>query len=80
MGRLLRVSLSHSSSTSGLKAIHPPRHNGPYVWSLDRTSAPMSFRENLIFSPLSAYSLTPKANKGFLGPPNIDQNLHAKQR
>jgi hypothetical protein len=57
-----KVSLSHFGHTSGLQAIHPLCHNGLYV----RTSTLMSFRENLIFSPLYAYSLTPKANKGYL--------------
>jgi hypothetical protein len=37
------------------------------------TSTLTSFRENLIFSPLFAYSPTPKANKGFLGPFNTDR-------
>ena len=59
-------------------AVCPPCYDEPYVWSRYRTSALMVFKENLIFSPLSAYSPTPKANKGFLGPPNIDYNLHAK--
>jgi hypothetical protein len=53
-------------------------HDGPYIQSRDRTFTSMSFRENLIFSQLSAYSLTPKANKGFLRPSNTDYNLHAK--
>jgi hypothetical protein len=51
---------------------------GPYFRSQDCTSAPTSLRENLIFSPLSAYSPTSRANKGFLGPPNTYQNLHTK--
>jgi hypothetical protein len=72
-----RVSLSHSGRTSELEVVHPLCHNGSYVRSLDRTSVMMFFRENLIFSPLSAYSLTPKANTDSLGPPNTDQNLHA---
>ena len=75
-----RVSLSHTDRTSGIDVTHPPRYDGPYVRSQYHTSALKVFRENLIFSPLSAYSLTPKANKGFLGPPNIDCNLHAKQQ
>ena len=45
-----------------------------------RTSALMSFRENLIFFLLSTYSSTSKANKDFLGPPNTDQNLYAMQQ
>ena len=73
-----RVSFSHFGYMSGLEAVHPPHHDRPYVRSQYRTSAQTVFRENLIFSPLSAYSPTPKANKGFLGPPNIDYNLHAK--
>ena len=47
-------------------AVRPLCHDGLYVRLQDCTSAPMLFRENLIFSPLSAYSPTPKANKGFL--------------
>jgi hypothetical protein len=72
------VSLSHTDHTSGIGAVRPLCHDRPYVWSRDLTFALTSFRENFIFSPLSAYSPTPKANKGFLGPPNIDYNLHAK--
>jgi hypothetical protein len=53
----------------------PLRYDGPYIWSQDCTFAPTSFRENLIFSPLFAYSPTPKANKGFLEPPNTDRNV-----
>ena len=61
-----RVSLSHFGRTSGLEAVRPPHHDGLYIRSQDHTSTPTSFRENLIFSPLFAYSPTPKANKGFL--------------
>jgi hypothetical protein len=57
------VSLSHTDRTSGLGAVRPLCHDGPYVRSRDHMSAPTSFRENLIFSPLSVYSPTPKANK-----------------
>jgi hypothetical protein len=73
-----RVSLPQSSRTSGLEAVRPLCHNEPYVRSRDCTSAPMSFGENLIFSLLSAYSPTLKANKGFIRPLNSDRNLHAK--
>ena len=75
-----RVSLSHSGRTSGLDAVRPPLHNGPYVLSQYRTFGLRVFRENLIFSLLSTYSPTPKANKGFLGPLNTDYNLHAKKQ
>ena len=34
------------------------------------------FRENLIFSPLFAYSPTPRAIKDTLRPPNSEYNLH----
>jgi hypothetical protein len=61
-----RVSQSHSDRTSRLKAVRPLCHDELYVRSRDRTSASMFFRENLIFSPLSAYSSTLKANKGYL--------------
>ena len=48
--------------------------SGPFVHrvTIGRTSAPTSFRENFIFSPLSTYFPTPKANKGLIGPPNLD--------
>jgi hypothetical protein len=49
------------------------KNNGPYIQSRDYTSALKSFMENLVFFPLSIYSSTPKANKGFLGPPNTDR-------
>ena len=75
-----RVSLSHSSHTSGLDVIRPPCHDGPYVQSQYYTSALKVFNENLIFSSLSAYSSTPKANEDFLGPPNTDYNVYAKQQ
>jgi hypothetical protein len=61
-------------------AVRPLSHYGPYVRLGDRTSAPTSFRENLIFSSLFAYSLTPKANTNSLGSPNTYQNLHVKQQ
>ena len=48
------------------------------IWARCSMSALRVFRENLIFSPLSAYSLTLKANKGFLRPYNIDYNIYAK--
>jgi hypothetical protein len=73
-----RVSLSHSGRMFGLGVICPLCHDGLYIRSRDRTSALTSFRENLIFSSLSIYSPTPKANKGFLRLPNSDRNLHAK--
>jgi hypothetical protein len=37
-------------------------------------------RENLIFSPLSAYSSTPRAIKDSQRPPNSEYNLHATQQ
>jgi hypothetical protein len=48
--------------TFRLRAICPPCHSGPYVRSQDRMSALTSFRENLIFSPLSTYSPTSEAS------------------
>jgi hypothetical protein len=57
------VSLSHTDRTSELGAVRPLCHDGPYVQSRDRTSTLTSFKENLIFFPLSTYSPTPKANK-----------------
>jgi hypothetical protein len=73
-----RVSLSHFGRTFGLEAVHPLCHDRPYVRSRECTFVPMFFKDNLIFSSLSAYSPTLKANKGYLRPPNSDQNLHAK--
>ena len=78
MARENRLSQSHFGRTFELKAICPPCYDRPYVQSPYRMFALRIFRENLIFSPLSTYSSIPKANKGFLGPPNIDYNLHAK--
>jgi hypothetical protein len=53
---------------------------GPYVHHVmtGYKSTLTSFRENLIFFPLSAYSSTPKANKGSLRLSNSDRNLHIK--
>ena len=73
-----KVSLSHSGCTFGLDAIRPPCHDEPYIRSRYRISALKVFRENLIFSSLFAYSTAHEANKGFLGSPNTNQNLHAK--
>ena len=77
-----RVSLSHSGRTFGLQAMHPLSHDGPYVYIRSRycMSAQRVFKEKLIFSPLSTYFSNSKANKGFLGPSNIDYNLYAKQQ
>jgi hypothetical protein len=49
--------------TSDHETVHPLRH------LLGRTSFSLHY---------PAYSLTLKANKGSLRPPNIDRNLHAK--
>jgi hypothetical protein len=75
-----RAFLSYFGRTSKLEAIRLLCHNGLYVQSRDCTSAPTLFRENLIFSSLSVYSLTPKANKGYLRPPNTYRNFHAKKQ
>jgi hypothetical protein len=61
MGQLIKIGFPCKTL-----AIRPLSHDGPYVQPRDRTSASTSFRENLIFCLLSAYSVTPKANKGFL--------------
>ena len=50
-----RVSLSHSGRTSIITRRAIRQVMKPYVRF-------EGFKENLIFSPLSAYSLTPKAN------------------
>ena len=86
MGWLVKIGFSHHTLAvrpdhiSWLKVVRPPCHDGPYVRSRYRISALRVFKENLIFSPLFAYSPTPKANKGFLGPLNTDYNLYAKQQ
>jgi hypothetical protein len=72
-----RVSLPHTDRTSGIRAVRPPCHDGPYVKSRYCTSALRVFRENPIFSPLSTYSPTPKATRNILKPYSIVYNLHA---
>jgi hypothetical protein len=66
-------------STESQRAIRPITRLYVHHITTGRMSALTSFGENLIFSPLSAYSPTPKANKGPLRPPNTDRNLHAKK-
>jgi hypothetical protein len=51
-----RISLSHINRTFELGAVRLPCHNGLYVQSRYLTSTMRVFRENLIFSSLSAYS------------------------
>ena len=63
-----RVSLSHIERKSGLGAMHPPRHNGPYIRSRYHMSALRVFRENLIFFPLSIYSPTHRAIRNTIKP------------
>jgi hypothetical protein len=72
-----RVSLPHSDHTSGLKSICPPCNDKPYVRSRCRTSTVWVVGENLIFSPLSAYSPTPKASRNNLKLSSLVCNLHA---
>jgi hypothetical protein len=72
-----RVSLSHTDYKSRLGAVRPPCHDGPYVRSRYRMSALRVFRENLILSPLSAYSPTFKATRNTIKPPSLVYNLHA---
>ena len=67
-----KVFQSHSGRTFGLEVVRPLCHDGPYIRSWCHTFALRVFRENIIFSPLFAYSPTLKANKGFLGSPNTD--------
>jgi hypothetical protein len=73
-----RVSLSYSGRSSGLEVVCPLRHGRSYVQSRDRTSTLTFFKENLIFSSLSAYFPTPKANTDSLSPPNSNRNLYTK--
>ena len=72
-----RVSLSHSDHTSRLGCVSPPCHDGPYVQSRYHMSAMWAFRENFIFSPLFAYSLTPRATRNTLKLSSLVCNLHA---
>jgi DNA-binding transcriptional regulator/RsmH inhibitor MraZ len=73
MGQLIKIEFPCHTLTVRLGS-------GSYVHcdTKGRTSTPTSFRENLIFSSLFTYSPTPKANKGYLRPPNSNRNLHAK--
>ena len=66
-----RVSLSHIDRTSWLGCVRPPCHDWPYVQSRYRTFAMWIFRENFIFSPLSAYSLTSRATRNTLKLPTL---------
>jgi hypothetical protein len=61
-----RVFLPHSDRTSGLGCVRSQCNDKPYVWSQYRMSDVWVLGENLIFSPLSAYSLTPKATRNNL--------------
>jgi hypothetical protein len=72
-----RVSLSHTDRTSKLGVVRPSCHDGPYIQSRYRMSAMWVLRENLIFSPLPAYSLTPRAIRNTLMPPSLVYNFHA---
>ena len=81
MGWLVKIRFPYHTLAIRLgQAVRPLCHDGLYIRSQYRTFALRIFRENLIFSLLSAYSTTPMANKGFLGPPNTDYNLHTKQQ
>ena len=79
MGRLVKIGFPYHNldCTSELEVVRPSRHNGPNVRSQDRLSTLTSFREPSFSPSLSTYSPTPKANKGFLGPPNTNYNLYA---
>jgi hypothetical protein len=72
-----KVSLSDTNLMSRPRAVHPPCHDRPYIRSRYRTSAMWVFKENLVFSPLSAYSPIPRATRNTLKPPSLDYNLHA---
>ena len=62
------IPLSHSDRTSIVTLWVVCPVSRPYVRS-------EVFKENLIFSPLSAYSPTPRAIKSSLRPLNSDYNL-----
>ena len=72
-----RVSLSHIDRTSKLECVYPPCHDGPYVRSQYHTPAMWVFRENFIFSPLSAYPSTPRAIRNTLKLSSLVYNLYA---
>jgi hypothetical protein len=72
-----KVSLSYTNLTSRLRAVHPPCHDRSYIRSRYRTSALWVFKENFIFSPLSAYSPIPRATRNTLKPPSLVYNLLA---
>jgi hypothetical protein len=72
-----RVSLSYTNRTSGLRNVCPLCHDGMYVWLRYHMSAMWVLRENLIFSPLSAYSSIPRATRNTLKPPILVYKLHA---
>jgi hypothetical protein len=71
------VSLSHTNRTSGLGTVRPPCDDKSYVrYNIVRPLCGF-FRENLIFSLLSAYSPTPRATRNTLKPSSLANNLHA---
>jgi hypothetical protein len=72
-----KVFLPHSDCTFGLRCVRLPCNDKLYVWSRYRTSTVWVIMENLIFSPLSAYSPTPKATRNNLKPSSPVCNLHA---
>jgi hypothetical protein len=72
-----RVSLPHSDRTSRLGYVRLPCNDKPYVRSRHRTSIVWVLRENFIFSPLSAYSPTPKATRNYLKLSSPVYNFHA---
>ena len=71
-----KVSLLQIDRTSELGCIRPPYHDGSYVRSQYCTSAMWVFRENFIFSLLSAYSPTPRAIRNTLKFSTLVCNLH----
>jgi hypothetical protein len=75
-----RVFLSHTNRTFEHGAIPPPCHDGSYVQH-DTVCLLYGFShflsENLIFSPLFAYSTIPGATRNTLKPPSLVYNLHA---
>jgi hypothetical protein len=72
-----RVFLSHTNRTSQLGAVRPQCHDKPYVQHNTVQSVMLVLGENLIFSPLSTYSLTPRTIRNTLKLSSLVNNLYA---
>jgi hypothetical protein len=78
-----RIFPSHSDRMFGLRSVHLSCHDKPYIMhntirpAQHRMSAMWVLGENLIFSPLFAYSSTPRATRNTLKPSSLVNSLHA---